>query len=111
MPKSFSFIQGTTQVDGAEIQFARIGVPGCGRNERDDAPVILIEINQTTGKIELNVYGDIQSTEPTHTISLGDAKLGKKKVQEEPVKEEVKLEPKASMLTQVLGKAKARRSF
>ena len=59
------------------IQLGKLSVPGCGRNEKDDAPVILCEIE---GKnITLFVYGDINSKEPTHQISLNDARVAVKK--------------------------------
>jgi hypothetical protein len=66
----FGFSQGS---DGT-TQFARLSVPGCGRNEKDGAPVILVEVEHD-GKITLLVYGDILSTEPTHIVPLGGAKV------------------------------------
>jgi hypothetical protein len=58
-------------------QFAHIRIPGCGRNEKDDAPVISVEIEKDGG-IKLLVYADIQSTEATHEISLNGALLVRK---------------------------------
>jgi hypothetical protein len=58
-------------------QFAHIRVPGCGRNEKDDAPVISVEIERDGG-IKLLVYADILSTEATHEIWLDGALLAKK---------------------------------
>jgi hypothetical protein len=69
----FKFAQGNT----GEIQYAHISVPGCGRNEKDDAPTILVEI-ALDGTISLAVYADIQSTEATHEIVLNGALLEKK---------------------------------
>jgi hypothetical protein len=73
MNDKFGFSQGTDST----TQFARLVVPHCGRNEKDDAPVIQIEIEHT-GKITLLVYGDILSKEPTHEIPLGGAKVSLK---------------------------------
>jgi hypothetical protein len=58
------------------VQLATIKVPGCGRNERDDAPVIVIEIEK--GEIVMKVWADILSTEPSHVIPLNGALLSKK---------------------------------
>jgi hypothetical protein len=74
MNDNFKFSQGN---DGT-VQFARMSVPGCGRNEKDEAPIIQVEIEHD-GKINLLVWGDILSTEPTHVIPLGGAKLTAKK--------------------------------
>jgi hypothetical protein len=71
----FGFAQGSYPTNGTSIRYARVTVPGCGRKEKDDAPIILIEIDDKTGKITMEVYGDILSEEPTHIIPLGGAKL------------------------------------
>ena len=73
MADTFKFAQGN---DGT-TQYARIAVPGCGRNEKDDAPTILVEVEKD-GSIILSVYADIKSKQPTHEISLNGAKLEKK---------------------------------
>lgn len=59
------------------IQLGKLSIPGCGRNEKDNAPTVLVEIEGEN--ITLFVYGDINSTEPTHEISLNGAKLSVKK--------------------------------
>jgi hypothetical protein len=69
MNDKFGFSQG----HNGTIQFAHISIPQCGRSERDDAPVISVEIEG--GKITLLVYADILSKEPTHEIPLGGAKV------------------------------------
>jgi sucrose-6-phosphate hydrolase SacC (GH32 family) len=74
MSNTFGFSQGN---DGT-TQIARITVPGCGRNEKNDAPVIMVEVGKE-GKITLLVYADILSTEPTHEIPLNGALLTKKR--------------------------------
>lgn len=73
MSDTFGFSQGN---DGL-IQYARMSVPGCGRNEKDGAPIILVEVDRE-GNIELHVYADILSTEPTHIIPLNGAKISRK---------------------------------
>jgi hypothetical protein len=74
---------GMNQGNDGTTQFAHIRVLGCGRNEKDDAPVISIEIEKEGG-INLLVYADIQSSEATHEISLNGALLTRKaKVEEE----------------------------
>ena len=75
MNDKFGFSQGE---DGT-TRFARMSIPGCGRNEKDDAPIIQVEVDRE-GKINLLVWGDILSSEPTHIIPLGGAKLTAKKV-------------------------------
>jgi hypothetical protein len=75
MTDTFTFNQGT---DGV-ISFAGITIPGCGRNEKDTAPVVMVERTKD-GDIKLLVYGDILSKHPTHEISLNGAKLEKKEV-------------------------------
>ena len=77
MTDNFRFAQAN---DGL-VQIARVQVPGCGRNERDDAPVILIE--NENGNLTLYVYADIQASVPTHEISLNGALLSRK-TKEEP---------------------------
>jgi hypothetical protein len=77
MIDSFRFAQANDQT----VQIARVQVPGCGRKERDDAPVILIE--NDGGNITLFVYADILASVPTHEISLNGALLSKK-TKEEP---------------------------
>ena len=67
---------GFSQANDGTVQIARINVPGCGRNERDDAPVILVE--KDGDNITLFIYADILATVPTHEISLNGAKLTKK---------------------------------
>jgi hypothetical protein len=59
------------------IQLGKLTIPGCGRNERDDAPVVLCEIEGNN--LTLYVYGDINSIEPTHEIPLNGALLAVKK--------------------------------
>lgn len=66
---TFKFQQGS---DGPR-QYARLQISECGRKERDDAPVILVE--EEGDNITLRVYADILSSEPTHEISLNGAKL------------------------------------
>jgi hypothetical protein len=66
----FGFSQGS---DGS-TQFAHIVIPGCGRIEKDGAPILTIEIEHD-GKITLLVYGDILSAEPTHIVPLGGARI------------------------------------
>jgi hypothetical protein len=75
MNDNFKFSQGE---DGT-TRFARLAVPGCGRNEKEDAPIIQVEIEHD-GKINLLIWGDILSTEPTHVVPLGGAKLAARKV-------------------------------
>ena len=69
MSDLFKFEQGETGM----IRLARITVPGCGRNEKDNAPVLLIE--KEGDNLTLFVYADILSTLPTHEISLNGARL------------------------------------
>ena len=64
------------QANDGMVQIARVNVPGCGRNERDDAPVILVE--KDGDNITLFIYADILAKSPTHEISLNGAKLEKK---------------------------------
>jgi len=85
MNDKFGFSQGS---DGT-TQFARLSVPGCGRNEKDGAPIIQVEVDHD-GKITLLVYGDILSKEPTHEIPLGGAKIA--------VKAKAQLEPATGLL-------------
>ena len=70
MSDKFQFSQGN---DGT-VQFARMTVPGCGRKEKDEAPIIQVEIEHD-GKITLLVYADILSSEPTHEIPLNGANI------------------------------------
>jgi hypothetical protein len=72
-----SNVFGLSQADDGTTRLARVTVPGCGRKEKDDAPVILIEVGKD-GQTTLLVYGDIQSKEPTHEIPLNGAKLSKR---------------------------------
>jgi hypothetical protein len=72
MIDSFKFAQTNDQT----VQIARVQVPGCGRNERDDAPVILIE--KDGDNVTLFVYADILANVPTHEICLNGAKLSRK---------------------------------
>jgi hypothetical protein len=72
MIDNFKFAQAN---DGI-TQLARVQVPGCGRKERDDAPVILIE--NENGNLTLYVYADIQANVPTHEICLNGAKLSRR---------------------------------
>jgi hypothetical protein len=67
---------GFSQANDQTIQLARVTVPGCGRNEKNDAPIILVEVEGD--KVTLLVYADIQSKEPTHEIPLNGAKLSKR---------------------------------
>lgn len=64
-------------------QLGKLYIPGCGRNEKDDAPVVLCEIEGN--KITLYVYGDINSSEPTHEIPLDGARLTAKVAVKEAV--------------------------
>ena len=66
---TFKFSQGSDST----VRFAHIAVPGCGRNKKDDAPVVSVEIEGD--KITLLVYADILAEQPTHEIPLGGAKL------------------------------------
>lgn len=68
MSNVFKLDQGETQM----IRLAKLTVPGCGRAEKDDAPVVLCEIEGNN--ITLFVYGDITSIFPTHEISLNGAR-------------------------------------
>ena len=65
----FKFEQGNTGI----VQLAKVTVPECGRNEKDDAPILLVE--REGSNITLFVYADILSTLPTHEISLNGARL------------------------------------
>ena len=66
-----------SQGDDGTIRIARVGIPGHGRNEKDDAPVVMVELTRD-GDATVLVYADILSTEPTHEIPLGGAKLSVK---------------------------------
>ena len=72
---SFGFSQG----DDGTTRIARLIVPGTGRSEKDDAPIILIEMEKD-GDIKLLVYADILSKEPTHEIPLNGALLTRRVV-------------------------------
>jgi hypothetical protein len=61
------------QSDDGKLRLAHLKVPGCGRKEKADAPVVSVEIEDDN--VTLLVYGDIQSTEPTHIIPLNGAKV------------------------------------
>jgi hypothetical protein len=79
MSDNFQFSQGSFSENGEDIQYARLSVPGLGRNEKENAPVILIEINHKSGEVVLEVYGDINSKVATHEIPLNGAKITAKK--------------------------------
>jgi hypothetical protein len=64
------------QSNDGKLQLAHLKVPGCGRAEKDDAPVVSIEIED--GNVTLLVYADINSEEATHEIPLNGALLAKK---------------------------------
>jgi hypothetical protein len=68
---------GFSHADDGTTRIARLIVPGTGRNERDDAPIILVEIEKS-GDMKLLVYADILSKEATHEIPLNGALLIKK---------------------------------
>jgi hypothetical protein len=70
---------GFSQADDGTTRIARVIVPGTGRNERDDAPIIMVEIEKN-GNMKLLVYADILSKEATHEIPLNGALLAKKDV-------------------------------
>ena len=69
------------QADDGTVRLAHLFVPGCGRKEKDEAPILTVE--KEGDKITLLVYGDINSSEPTHEIPLGGALLSKKVVEKE----------------------------
>ena len=71
---------GFSQADDGTTRIARVTVPGTGRNERDDAPIIMVEIEKN-GDMKLLVYADILSKEATHEIPLNGALLSKKEME------------------------------
>ena len=73
---------GFSQADDGTTRIARVTVPGTGRNERDDAPIIMVEIEKN-GDMKLLVYADILSKEATHEIPLNGALLAKKAKEDE----------------------------
>lgn len=73
---------GFSQADDGTTRIARVCVPGTGRNERDDAPIIMVEIEKS-GDMKLLVYADILSREATHEIPLNGALLANKTREEE----------------------------
>lgn len=89
------------QADDGTARRAFLSVPGCGRNEKDDAPIILVQQDHLSGEITLLVFADIQSTEPTHEIPLNGAKL--------KAKPTAKLEPALGLLMQSIGNARERK--
>ena len=82
MQNNFGFAQG----DDGTTRYARVKVPGCGRREKDDAPIVMVEIRKS-GEITLQVYADIKSSEATHEIPLNGARLELKEADMETVAE------------------------
>lgn len=67
MSNRFGLNQGTND----KGQYAEVAIPGCGMQTQDNGPVLYIEFEN--GKPVLYIWGDINSEDYTHHISLEHA--------------------------------------
>lgn len=66
-----------------------LDVQGCGLMEMDDSHGEIVQLQYVDGKLQLNVWADINQPEPTHQILLHNAKLSNRQPTAEAVAEAV----------------------